>query len=266
MLIDTHCHLVSHKYSREERGAIMARAAAAGVGRIVSLATCWENVEENLRLADEFETVRVCLGIHPCDVHQEPDDVVERLRVYGDDPRVCGVGETGLDYYHPAPEGWAEEDFRNRQRWMLEQHFSWAAASGLGVVVHTRDREGTTSFEDALEIYGRYALRVKAMFHCFIGSPENAQRIIDLGGIMSFGGVATFKNAKNVLDVVASLPRGTFTLETDAPYLAPVPFRGQRNEPAFVKNVADCIAAARGESAAELYDHTAHAAAGFFRW
>jgi TatD DNase family protein len=266
MLIDAHCHLASAKYLPEERGAVIARAVAAGVGRIVTLATSLGDVAENLAIAKEYELVHAALGIHPCDVHQVPDEAVEQLRNYGADERVCAVGETGLDYYHAAPEGWDEGDFRARQQWMFEQHFAWAAECGLGVVVHTRDRSGIDSFEDALGIYARYASRVKAMFHCFIGTAANARRVLELGGIVSFGGVATFKNARDVLDVVAGMPQGTFALETDAPYLAPVPHRGQRNEPAMVRHTAECIAAARGESVEQLCAHTAQAAAGFFRW
>jgi TatD DNase family protein len=266
MLIDAHCHLASAKFLPEERGEVIARAMAAGVGKMVTMATSLRDVEENLALATLYDVVRTGLGIHPCDVHLAPDDAVEQLRAYGADERVCAVGETGLDYYHAAPEGWVEEDFRERQKWMLEQHFAWAAECGLGVVVHTRDRSGCDSFEDAMGIYARYASRVRAMFHCFIGSAENARWVLEMGGIVSFGGVATFKNARDVLDVVSGLPQGTFALETDAPYLAPVPHRGQRNEPAMVRHTAECIAAARGESLEELCAHTARAAAGFFRW
>lgn len=264
MLIDSHCHLASHKFDPSERDDLIRRASEAGVQAMVSLATCLDDIDDNLTIADTYPQVGVCLGIHPCDVHHAPDDALEVISTHLSYPRVVGIGETGLDYYHPAPEGWDEEAFRQRQRDFLQQHFVLAKQSGLGVVIHTRDRQGCASFEDAMTIYAPFASEVKALFHCFIGSEENARRVIERGGVVSFGGVSTFKSASDVLEVVTKLPAGTFLLETDSPYLAPVPHRGKRNEPAFVRHTAECIAAARGESLEELLLHTGQAALAFF--
>ena len=264
MLIDSHCHLASHKFAEEELDAIISRAEENDVRAMISLATCLDDIETNLNIAARYPSVGVCLGIHPCDVHHAPDDALSIIAEKVQDARVLGIGETGLDYYHPAPEGWEEAAFRARQRDFLEQHFALAKQCGLGVVIHTRDRSDYASFEDALAIYQLYAQDVTALFHCFIGTEENALRVIELGGLVSFGGVATFKSARDVLGVASRLPQGSFLLETDSPYLAPVPFRGQRNEPSYVRHTAECIASARQESFEDLYTHTGQAALKFF--
>lgn len=248
MLIDTHCHLASQQFAADELEAILERARASGVQAIVSLATCLEDLQPNLDLASRFPEVGVCLGIHPCDVHRAPDDALVKIASLLPDPRVIGIGETGLDYYHPAPEGWSEKEYRLRQRNFLDTHFQLAALTGLGIIIHTRDREGQASFDDAMTVYQNYADRVQALFHCFIGTSQQADQVLALGGILGFGGVTTFKSAKAVLEVVTQLPEGTFVIETDAPYLAPVPHRGKRNEPSYVRSTAEIIAQARNES------------------
>jgi TatD DNase family protein len=264
MITDSHCHLASARFSDEERGEIISRAVQAGVHRMVTLSTCLEDVGKNLELANDAR-VMATIGIHPCDVHNAPDDAVERLAEHLADPRVCAIGETGLDYFHPAPDGWEEETYRERQRDFLERHFELAASAGLNVVIHTRDKEGRGSFEDAFAIYKRHSGRVRAVFHCFISEWELAERVIAEGGLVSFGGVATFKNTALVKEVVKRAPPGSFMLETDSPYLAPEPLRGKRNEPAFVMHVAEAIAALRGETMEELAQHTEGAVGRFFR-
>lgn len=264
MLTDSHCHLASHRFSPGEIPDLLEHAHIAEVSRMITLATCLEDIQANLSIADN-PAVHTCIGIHPCDVHHAPDDAPTQLAAFVDDPRVCAIGETGLDYYHPAPEGWDEKNFRDRQREFLRRHFELAAIAKLNIVIHTRDREGDASFEDALTIYGDYHTSVQAVFHCFIGPWENARRVIDLGGLVSFGGVATFKTARQVRDTALLCPAGSFMIETDAPYLAPEPHRGKRNEPAFVRKTAEHLAALRGESLEALALHTANTAGTFFR-
>ena len=265
MLTDSHCHLASHRFHPEEVPDLIERARAAGVGRLVTLATSLDDLQANLACA-EHPMVHACIGIHPCDVHHAPDDAVSRIAQFVSDPRVCAIGETGLDYYHPAPEGWSEESFRARQQDFLRQHFELAATSGLNVVIHTRDRDGHASFEDALAVYEAYHATVRAVFHCFIGPWENAERVLELGGLVSFGGVATFKNAREVRATAAKCPAGSFMVETDAPYLAPEPHRGKRNEPSMVRHTAELLAALREEKIEELAAHTRATAARFFRF
>jgi len=264
MFTDSHCHLASHRFARDEVPTLLDRASTAGIHRMITLATCLDDLGANLDIAND-PRVFACIGIHPCDVHHAPDDAAARLADHIADPRVCAIGETGLDYYHPAPEGWEDDAFRERQRVFLRRHFELACSAKLNVVIHTRDREGDASFQDALAIYQEYHRQTRAVFHCFIGPWENATRVLELGGALSFGGVATFKNATQVKDCVTRCPIGSFMLETDSPYLAPEPHRGQRNEPAHVQHIASHIAQLRHETLNELSAHTEHAAHGFFR-
>ncbi len=264
MLTDSHCHLASHRFSKDEIPSLLENARLAGVSRMITLATSLDDLQANLTLA-ENPSVHTCIGIHPCDVHHAPDDAVAQLAAYVDDPRVCGIGETGLDYYHPAPDGWEEGRFRERQQRFLREHFALAASAGLNIVIHTRDREGIASFEDALAIYEESRSSVRAVFHCFIGRWENAKRVLGLGGIVSFGGVATFKTANEVRETAKNCPAGSFMMETDAPYLAPEPHRGKRNEPSFVRHSAERLASLRGESVETLALHTSQTATTFFR-
>lgn len=265
MFIDSHCHLASHRFSKEEVSILIERALAAGIDRMVTLATCLDDVPANVEIATH-PAVHACIGIHPCDVHHAPDDATEQLAALVAEPRICAIGETGLDYYHSAPEGWTDENFRRRQRDFLEGHFQLAAEAGLNLVIHTRDASGHESFEDALEIYRRHHHGVRAVFHCFAGSWKDASRVIELGGLVSFGGVLTFKSAHATRETLVRCPAGTFMLETDSPYLAPAPHRGERNEPAFVCHVAEVISSLRGESLVELARHTNEAAEHFFRF
>ena len=265
MLTDTHCHLISHRYPAAEIPALVDRSREAGVTRIVSLATSLDDFEANLRLAaDHPAHVRVGLGIHPCNVHEEPDDAPAKIEAHFGNPGLCVIGETGLDYYHPAPAGWDEAAYHQRQRDFLDAQFALAAKAGLNIVIHTRDRSGDASFRDALDLYRAHASKVRAVFHCFVGSEESAREVLALGGLVSFGGVATFKNGRSVLEVATRLPTEGFMLETDAPYLAPDPFRGQRNEPAHTRLVAEKIAASRGVPLDRLAAETEATASAFF--
>jgi len=266
MLTDSHCHLASRAFAAEDPAAILERAAHHGVSRAITLATCLGDIAPNLQLASTFPGVHACLGIHPCEVHEAPDDFALTLAPLLARPEVAAVGETGLDYYHPAPSGWTDESLRDRQRAFLRQHFHLAAAAGLNLVIHTRDRSGDRSLQDALAIYRDFAHDVRAVFHCFPGPLAAAAPILELGGIISIGGVATFKKADACLAAARLCPAGSLMLESDSPYLAPVPHRGQRNEPAFVRHTAELIAAARGESLEEFAAHTSATADTFFRF
>jgi TatD DNase family protein len=265
MLTDSHCHLASHRYQSHEAAVLLERARSAGVGRMVTLATSLDDLAANLAIAED-SCVHACAGIHPCDVHHAPDDAVQQLAGFTSDFRVCAIGETGLDYYHPAPAGWEDESFRERQRAFLRLHFELAATAKLNVVIHTRDQSGHASFDDALAIYRNFHQSVRAVFHCFIGPWANAKRVLDLGGLVSFGGVATFKNAREVRETASMCPAGSFMVETDAPYLAPEPYRGKRNEPAFVRETAEFLATLRGETFESLAQHTGETASRFFRF
>jgi TatD DNase family protein len=265
MLTDSHCHLASGRFDHGEIPGLLERAEHAGVRRLVTLATSLDDLAENLRLADD-PRVHTCIGIHPCDVTNAPDDATAQLAAHTADPRVCAIGETGLDYHHPPPDGWTEDDYHQRQRWFLRRHFELAERAGLNVVIHTRDRTGHASFEDALRIYQEFSPRVRAVFHCFSASREHAGRVVATGGLVSFGGTTTFRNAAMVRETLASCPAGSFMLETDSPYLAPEPHRGTRNEPCRIADIAAAIARVRNETVDSLARHTESACNAFFRF
>jgi TatD DNase family protein len=266
MLIDSHCHLGSHKFAQEEMGDIITRAHDHGVTRMVTLATSLEDAPTNLAIAHQYDEVFAAIGIHPCDVHETPDHYLAELEKLARDPRCVAIGETGLDYNNPAPDGWTDETYHARQREFLDQHFQLAAKLGKNIVIHTRDRSGDASLQDALTIYRKHSQNVRAVFHCFPFNYEAAEPIIQLGGLVSFTGIATFKNAAVVLDTATRCPAGSFMLETDAPYLAPVPHRGQRNEPAFTRHTAEAIALSRGETLEQLAKHTSETAQLFYQF
>ncbi|SHJ99859.1 TatD DNase family protein [Rubritalea squalenifaciens DSM 18772] len=265
-MIDSHCHLASHKFSNEELPDIIARAEANGVTRMVTLATCLEDAKTNIAISEKFPQVFTAIGIHPCDVHETPDNYLVELHTLASHQKCVAIGETGLDYYHPAPDGWSADDYHQRQRDFLRQHFELAKELGKNVVIHTRDRSGKQSMDDAIAIYREFAHDVKAVFHCFLGPLENASEIFELGGYISFTGIATFKSAKDCIQAAVDAPAGRFMVETDSPYLAPTPYRGKRNEPAYTLHTAEAIAASRGETLHELNQHTNATAQEFFKF
>lgn len=264
-LIDSHCHLISYKFSEEEIPSLIEHALAAGVDRIIATGTEVGNWDSYLNLARQYpHIVYPSLGIHPTDVHEAQEDWYDLLLQLALNKEIVALGETGLDYYHNAPKGWTEDKFHELQQDFLRKHFDIAKKAGLNVVIHTRDRKGSSSFDDAIQIAREYAGEVRAMFHCFIGSKEQAQEVLDINGILSFTGILTFKNAPEVLDVAAWCPDDCFVLETDAPYLAPSPFRGQRNEPAYVREIAERLASARNSPLEKMAELTTKTAKSFF--
>lgn len=267
MLIDTHCHLASRHFDQTCKPGIIARAAEAGVGSMVTLGTSAEDWQATIDWAREFPgVVRACLGIHPNDAHEAPDGWQDMLaRAHAGVP-LAAIGETGLDYYHPAPEGFDDGSFRALQRDILAMHFDLAARLGLNIVLHTRDRKGHASFDDTLAIAAAYAGKVRPVFHCFIGTREQAARVFDeVDGLISLTGIATFNNPGHVADVAAWCPQDRFMLETDAPYLSPEPKRGRTNEPAYLAYLAARVAELRGIAVAKLAEFTTATARDFFR-
>lgn len=264
MIIDSHCHLASSQFEPHELPDIIRRARELGVERIITQATCLGDAEANLEIASAHDEVFATIGIHPCDAHQTPDDYLGALEKHALHPRCVAIGETGLDYFHPAPQGWSDDSYRQRQRLFLEQHFQLAARLEKNIVIHTRDKSGQDSLSDAIDIYREFSGQVRAVFHCFPYSLDDAEEILQLNGLISFTGIATFKNARTVLETAKKCPPGSFMLETDSPYLAPTPHRGKRNEPGFTRHTAEAIAEARGESLDELMQHTTQTAESFY--
>jgi TatD DNase family protein len=266
MLFDTHAHL-DFPALAPDLDSILERADQAGVSRIYSISTTLESAQRTLEIARQFPSVRATAGIHPCYVDQsQSPDLLTSLRTLALEPQVVALGEIGIDYHHtPRPleqtdavQKW--ESQRELQLHCFKQQLDLALELGLNVIVHQRD-----SWEDTLQTLSPYAGKLRAVFHCFSGNLEQAHQLMDLGFLVSFTGIVTFKSAQNVQECAARLPKGSFFLETDCPFLAPVPHRGKRCEPAYLRLIAEYVAKLRGESLHQLADHTSETAELFFQ-
>lgn len=254
MIIDTHCHLASSQFIQNNRESYVEHALQEGIDRMITLGARIDDWEANASWSSQFPgIVFYALGIHPDDAHDAPEGWSNQLIQMHADLPLAAIGETGLDYFHEPPLGWSIENFHRLQQNLLEQHFDLAEKLGLNIVLHTRDKKGTKSFEDALNIARHYAGRVRPVFHCFIGDKVQAVRIFDeLDGMVSFTGVATFKNASAVAETARQCPTDRIMLETDSPYLSPEPLRGRMNEPAHLIHTARFIADAKNMQTEEL--------------
>jgi len=266
MLIDTHAHLASDTYL-EEMENVISRAAAAGVAKIVAIGCDVASSRQSLALAEKYPQVLATVGLHPTYVAEETcPDWLDQLRDMAAHPRCVGIGETGLDFYHPPPDGWSWEDYVQRQRQCFVDQLTLAADCGKNVVIHQRDRAGTACWEAIRTMILPWNGRLRAVFHCWLHPWKEAAVMVEQGHLISFTGIATYKNATVVAQCATEAPAGSFMLETDSPYLAPVPYRGKRNEPAYIRDTAAWIASLRGVSVTELEAVTGAAAAEFFRW
>lgn len=270
MLVDSHCHLTSASL-QQDLALVLASTKSSGISEILTLATEPENWEANLNLCTAETTfIRCALGVHPCSVTACPplEETMSLLQNKAAHHHVLAIGETGLDYYHPAPSGWTEEAYRQTQRDFLRAHFQLAKELNKPIVLHSRDKQGNQSILDCLALAKEFHLHVRCQFHCHLGPwNEIAEEVIRLNGVFSYGGIATFSSAKTTtLAAAIAAPKGTFMLETDAPYLAPTPHRGKRNEPKFLNNTAQFLAEQRGESLEEFATHTTRTAHNFFHW
>lgn len=257
---DTHAHLDFPDFASDLE-AVVDRALAAGITRIVSIGTTLESSRKAVALAARFPSVYAVVGVHPNHAHEEPDDVVAELTRLAREPKVVAIGETGLDWYRLGDKTPAELDrIRAKQRSLFRQQLEVAAAEGLNCVIHQRE-----AFQEVLSILEPYRNRTRGVFHCFTGTPAEVRAVLEAGSIVSFTGITTFKSAQNVRDALLAAPTGTFMLETDCPFLAPIPNRGKRCEPAYVKDLATAVAGYRGMSEEALSEATCQTARGFFR-
>lgn len=260
---DTHAHLDYGDFAKE-LPEVVARARSAGITRIVSIATNLDSSRRSLAIAEQFPDVFAAVGWHPTEVADAPEDIRPALRELAGHPKAVAIGETGLDFYRmpgAQPGGTPEDDtrYRDRQAAIFQQQLEVAAETGLNVVVHQRD-----SLEAALAQFEPFAGRVRAVFHCFVSDRAAMERILAMGSLVSFTGIVTFKNAQTVRDTLAATPLDRFMLETDSPYLAPVPYRGKRCEPAHVREIAATAAGVRGCTLDELSAATCATARSFF--
>ncbi|MDE2578445.1 MAG: TatD family hydrolase [Hyphomicrobiales bacterium] len=241
MLIDTHCHLDFPELAAEA-GAVVERAKAAGVERAITISTRVDHFESYASIAEKFDNIFCTVGTHPHQAHEEPEASVEQILALAQHPKCVGVGEAGLDYhYDRAPRDVAQRVFRT--------HIAAARQSGLPLVIHARDADEDVAaiLEDEM---GKGPF--KALLHCFTASRMLAERSLAIGLYISFSGVLTFKNSEELRAIARDAPRDRLLVETDAPFLAPVPYRGKRNEPAFVVKTAEVLAAARGETLEDI--------------
>jgi TatD DNase family protein len=198
------------------------------------------------------------VGWHPTHVSSAPQDIRPVLRKLAAHPKVVAIGETGLDYHHlPAPE--EVERYKARQAEIFEQQLELAAELHMNCIIHQRD-----SFEPTVRQLEPWAGKVRGVFHCFGGDATSMQKVLAIGSLVSFTGIVTFKNAQTVRETVAATPLDKFMLETDCPFLAPVPYRGKRCEPAYVPHIAQTIADAKKCSLEDLSHATNSTASGFF--
>lgn len=245
MLVDSHCHLDFPDFA-EERAAIVARALAAGIGRMVTISTRVKRFNQVLEIAETFDEVYCSVGTHPHNAAEEPDVSVDDLVRLSAHRKVVAIGEAGLDYFYDhAPRDAQAQGFRT--------HIAAARVTGLPLVIHSRDADDDMA-NILEEETGKGAFPF--ILHCFSSGRRLAEIGVALGGYVSFSGILTFKNSAELRAVAADVPRDRLLVETDAPYLAPIPFRGKRNEPAYVAHTAKVLAETIGVSDAEIADIT----------
>jgi TatD DNase family protein len=251
MLVDSHCHLDFPDFGTE-LDAVVGRAKAAGIGRIVTISTRIKRHGELIDIVERFPDVFCSVGTHPHQAHEELDIDVQDIVRHAQHPKVVAIGEAGLDYHYDySPRDAQERSFRNQ--------IAAARETGLPLVIHSREADADMA-RILEEETGKGAF--PAVLHCFTGGRELAQRAVALGLYISFTGIVTFKKSDDLRAIAAALPADRFLVETDAPYLAPGPHRGKRNEPAYVVETAKVLADVRGLPFEELARQTTE---NFFR-
>jgi TatD DNase family protein len=251
MLVDSHCHLDFPDFADDLDG-IVARAAAAGIGRIVTISTRVRRLAALLAITERFPEVYCSVGTHPHQADEEDGISPDELIGLTDHPRVVALGEAGLDYFY-------QHGSREAQERGFRAHIAAARATGLPLVIHTREAD-----EDCGRILEDEMARgsFRAVLHCYTGGRNLAMKALSLGLSISFTGILTFKNSQALRNLAAELPADRIMVETDSPYLAPGKFRGKRNEPSYVVEVAKVLADARGVSLEEISRQTTQ---NFFR-
>lgn len=245
MWVDSHCHLDFPDFADDLDG-VVARAQAAGVRWMVSINTRVRRFEPLLALAERFEPVYCTVGTHPHNAHEELDVTVDDLVRLSEHPKVVGIGEAGLDYFY-------DKSPREAQMQGLLTHIAAARETGLPLVIHSRDAD-----DDMIRVLEEETDKgsFPAVLHCFSSGRALAEAGVALGLYVSFSGIAAFKNSTELRDIASDLPRERLLVETDAPYLAPPPHRGKRNEPSFVVNTANILAEHLGMDPSEFARQT----------
>ncbi len=251
MLVDSHCHLDFPEFA-PELDEVVARARAAGVGRMVTISTRVRKLPQVIAVAEKYLEIFASVGTHPHNAHEELDiDAAELVRL-ARHPKIVAIGEAGLDYHY-------DKSPRDAQAQGFRQHIAAARQTGLPLVIHAREADADMA-AILEEENGKGAF--PAVLHCYTGGRDLAFKAIELGLYIGFTGIITFKNGQDLRDIARDLPADRILVETDAPYLAPIPYRGKRNEPSYVVNTAKVLAETRGVSEAEIARQTTE---NFFR-
>jgi TatD DNase family protein len=279
MLVDTHAHLDFPEFATD-LDEVLRRAKEAEVSKIIAIGTTLQSSRQAILFAEQHPEVYAVIGIHPTSVSTEGGDFFSELSQLADHPKVVAIGETGLDY-HRLPSSLRKQEISettfgaastetiesdlhddaeiDSQSVAFEQHLELAVTKSKNVVIHQRD-----AWADTMRILRPYSDRLHGVFHCFNGTLDQAQEAIELGHYVSFTGIVTFKNANDLRETASSLPSDRIMVETDAPYLAPIPHRGKRCEPAFVRETAAAIAKVRNLTLESFSDQTTRNAERFF--
>ena len=286
VLTDTHAPLDFPEFDGQ-LDAVIARAREAGVHRIITVGIDRDSCRKSLAIAEKYDDVYAVVGLHPCNVLDEGAmDFLEELPALARHPKVVAIGETGLDHHHlpsrdlarrnkseavfdallagtaeAAEAGIADGAMKAAQEEAFKAQLDLAVELGRNIVIHQRQ-----AWQDTLDILRPYTGKLRGVFHCFGGSPEDAAEIASMGHLVSFTGIVTFKNATLVQDTAKSVATDGYMVETDCPYLAPVPFRGKTCEPSHVKFTAEKIAELRGESIEKVAADTEHTVRAFFKF
>jgi TatD DNase family protein len=287
-LIETHAHIDYPDFA-PDFDEVLRRASEAGVTRIITIGTSIESSRRAIELAETYSNIFAVVGVHPSYVEESAENVIDPLRDLAKHPRVVAIGETGLDYHRLPSSQFAKNReerraqsvanalqfsteevielgihdgaYKSKQASLFEQQLDLACELGLNVVIHQRD-----AWDDTLNLLQPYTGKLRGVFHCFGGTLEQANQVLGLEHLVSFTGIVTFKNGANVREVATKIPLWKFMVETDCPYLAPVPFRGKRCEPAHTRIIAETIASARNTNLEEIAEATTETAEKFFRF
>ena len=245
LLVDSHCHLNDISYEAD-RESVLQRARAEGVTTFLTICTKLSDVQEIFLISQADDSIYCSVGVHPHEAQEaiEKGSLYEELTNLGNHNKVIGLGETGLDYYY-------EHSPKEAQKSAFSLHIQAALALDLPLIVHTREAE-----EDTIALLSAASPKVRGVIHCFSGTQALADAALGLGFYVSISGIITFKNAENLREIVKTIPIDRLLLETDAPYLAPIPYRGKRNEPAFMTETAKTVAMLKGVSIETLAQQT----------
>jgi TatD DNase family protein len=245
MLVDSHCHLNMQEFA-DDLPQVIANAKAAGVTMMQTICTRSSDFPDIIAIAEKYPEIYASFGIHPHEVEKEQLLTIDEIVAHTKHSKVIGIGETGLDYYY-------EHSKRDIQRESFINHIKASSQTNLPVIVHSRNADDDTIFIMAAEMKTN---PYPGLIHCFSSSRALATASLDIGLYISVAGIITFKNAEDLRDTMKYVPLDSILIETDAPYLAPIPMRGKRNEPAFVKNIAECLAQVKEVSVEEIAEVT----------